>query len=99
MYETKKPNVPLHIVHSCFANNFYAASQVRLDSRTILMAIRNKDACNPIVRSTVRSYINIAQRYYMICCLFEKLFIVSNIHRMDPVQLREVQQNSQQKLS
>ena len=34
-----------------------------LDSGATMEAVRNENACNPIVRSVARSYISVAKRY------------------------------------
>jgi hypothetical protein len=34
-----------------------------LDSGATMEAVRNENACNPIVRSVARSYISVAERY------------------------------------
>lgn len=37
--------------------------QAGLDSGATMEAVRNENACNPIVRSVARSYISVAKRY------------------------------------
>ena len=37
--------------------------QAGLDSQATMDAVRNENACNPIVRSVARSYISVAERY------------------------------------
>lgn len=36
---------------------------VSLDSGATMEAVKNQNACNPIVRSVARSYISVAERY------------------------------------
>ena len=50
-------------------NMMYTHSEpASLDSGATMEAVRNENACNPIVRSVARSYISVAERYELSNC-------------------------------